>query len=148
MPGYGIEESAAGLLEWEWAEQRLTESRNYWLSTLSADGAPHAMAVWGIWLDGRLWFSTGGGSKKARNLVADPRCVVTTERADEAVVVEGHAEHMTEVPADVPGIYFEKYGMGYPEDSGVFAVRPTTVFGFIEASEQFASTATRWTFLS
>ena len=146
MPGYGIADSSSGLLDWDWAEQRLTASRNYWLSTVSADGVPHSMAVWGVWFEGRLWFSTGSESKKARNLTAQPRCVITTERADEAVVVEGHAERMADAPEDVPRLYFEKYGMGYPEDSGMFTVQPLTVFGFIESSERFAETATRWSF--
>lgn len=146
MAGYGIEPSESGLLSWSWAEERLAASRNYWLSTVTPSGTPHAMAVWGIWFDGRFWFSTGNESKKARTLAHQPRCVVTTERADEAVVMEGRAALVARVPDDVPTAYREKYGMGYPEDSGVFAVRPLTVFGFIEASAQFSSTATRWQF--
>ena len=33
---------------------------------------PHVMPVWGVWLDGRLWFSSGLRSRKARNLAATP----------------------------------------------------------------------------
>lgn len=104
------------------------------------------MAVWGVWWDGRLWFSTGGASKKARNLGSHARCVITTERADEAVVVEGTSRLEGNPPADIPRLYGEKYGMGYPDDSAVFAVTPLKVFGFIEAGELFSSTATRWSF--
>jgi hypothetical protein len=38
MPGYGILDANDGLLPWEWAVERLTNSRNYWIATTSADG--------------------------------------------------------------------------------------------------------------
>ena len=42
------------------------------------------MPVWGVWLGGRLWFSSGGRSRKARNLDADPRCTTTTDDGAES----------------------------------------------------------------
>jgi general stress protein 26 len=78
------------------AEERLTASRNYWVASSWPDGRPHAMPVWGIWHDGALWFSSSRQSRKARNLAADPRCVVTTENAVEPVVIEGAAEVVTD----------------------------------------------------
>ena len=95
MPGYGLApaEGGTGLLPWSWAERRLADARNYWLATTGADGRPHAMAVWAVWCEQALWFSTGVSTRKGRNLTRDPRCVITTERADEAVIVEGSAEH-------------------------------------------------------
>ena len=81
-----------GLLQWSWAEQRLKKSHNYWITTVKPDGAPHTMVVWGLWQDGRFLFSTGSKSRKARNLGQNPSCVVCTEHANEAVIVEGVAE--------------------------------------------------------
>src|SRR5690348_7591741 len=76
MPGYGIKgpSEGTGLLPWAWATERLASARNYWLSTTTPAGAPHAMPVWAVWLDDRLWFSSSLGSRKIRNLTADPRC--------------------------------------------------------------------------
>src|SRR5579864_1721367 len=96
-PGYGLPESNKGLLPWSWAEQRLKKSHNYWITTVKPDGSPHTMVVWGLWIDGRFLFSTGSKSRKARNLAENLRCVVCTEDAHEAVIVEGKA-----VLADVP----------------------------------------------
>ena len=81
MPGYGVEgpEEGSGLLPWSWAEAQLTTSRNFWLATRWPDGRPHAMPVWAVWHARALWFSSSRGSRKARNLAADPRCVLTTE---------------------------------------------------------------------
>src|SRR5271167_1500689 len=91
MPGYGLPRDNKGLLPWTWAEQRLKQSHNYWITTVKPEGAPHTMVVWGLWQDGRLLFSTGSKSRKARNLAENPNCVVCTEHAHEAVIVEGVA---------------------------------------------------------
>jgi hypothetical protein len=72
-PGYGISDDAEGMLPWSWAVERLTAGRNYWVATTSPDGRPHAMPVWGVWLDDGLWFGTSGRSRKGRNLARDPR---------------------------------------------------------------------------
>jgi hypothetical protein len=66
--GYGLPESDRGLLPWSWANQRLNKSRNYWITTVKPVGPPHTMVVWGLWRDGRFLFSTGGKSRKAKNL--------------------------------------------------------------------------------
>jgi hypothetical protein len=87
MPDYGVldAQSGQGLLLWSWATKRLASARNYWIATARPDGYPHMTPVWGVWLDETFYFSTGRRSRKARNLAADPRCVVCPERADEPV---------------------------------------------------------------
>ena len=102
MPGYGIRpaDEGTGLLPWSWAEERLISSRNYWVVSSWPDGRPHAMPVWGMWHDGGFWFSSSRGSRKAKNLAENPRCVVTTEDAENPVVVEGVARLLT-APADL-----------------------------------------------
>ena len=108
--GYGLPEGSKGLLPWSWAEQRLKKSHNYWITTVKPDGSPHTMVVWGLWQDGRLLFSTGSKSRKARNLAQNANCVLCTEHAHEAVIVEGVAEladvasrrkFLSTVPAEV-----------------------------------------------
>jgi nitroimidazol reductase NimA-like FMN-containing flavoprotein (pyridoxamine 5'-phosphate oxidase superfamily) len=72
MPGYGISESAEGMLPWSWAEERLSDSRNYWVASTRPDGRPHLMPVWAVWVGDALYFSTARTSTKARNLFASP----------------------------------------------------------------------------
>jgi Pyridoxamine 5'-phosphate oxidase len=153
MPGYGLPASNKGLLAWNWAEQRLKKSHNYWITTVKPDGSPHTMVVWGLWQDGRVLFSTGSKSRKARNLAENNMCVVCTEHAHEAVIVEGIAE-----VADVGGrrkflpVYERKYKFdmkGMKDEilsmkEPVFAVRPRVVFGLWE--KHFQSKSTRWKF--
>src|SRR5438067_13657629 len=63
-PGYGISDDAKGLLPWSWAEERLTKSRQYFITTVRADSRPHTMPVWGIWMEGAFWFGTGRKTQK------------------------------------------------------------------------------------
>src|SRR3954453_8407189 len=96
MPGYGIATDTAGMLPWSWAEQRLARSHDYWVATVWPDGRPHVMPVWGAWFDDSVWFSSDQTSRKARNLAADPRCVITTDNPREPVVVDGAAALVTD----------------------------------------------------
>jgi hypothetical protein len=65
-----------------------------------------------------------------------------------AVWLEGVAERVGDASllTRLRVVYEAKYGSGYPPDSGVWAVRPVVVLGFIERAEAFAATATRWSF--
>jgi hypothetical protein len=157
MPGYGLPTGGKGLLPWGWAEQRLKKSHNYWITTVKPDGSPHAsphtMVIWGLWQHGRFLFSTGGTSRKARNLAQNKKCVVCTEDAHEAVIVEGIAE-IADVHARrkfLPA-YERKYkfDMKAMKDDilamkePVFAVRPRVAFGLWE--KHFINKSTRWKF--
>src|ERR1700738_2131729 len=85
-------DASAGLKPWSWALERLEKSHNYWIATSRPDGRPHLMLVWGVWWEDAFWFSTGLRTRKAKNIAVDPRCVIGTEKADEAVILEGIAE--------------------------------------------------------
>jgi len=153
IPGYGLPEGTKGLLPWSWAEQRLKKSHNYWITTVKPDGSPHTMVVWGLWQEGRLLISTGSKSRKARNLAVNPNCVICTEHAHEAVIVEGVAE-IADVAARRK--FLSNYGRKYNWDmssmkddilsmrEAVFAVRPKVVFALWE--KYFQSKSTRWQF--
>jgi len=145
MPGYGVPRSRHGLLPWKWAERRLKRSHNYWLATARPDGAPHAMPIWGIWVDSVFYFSTGRESRKAKNLARNARCVVCNEEAAQAVIVEGIAEEVTDLAliARLGAPYHAKYAPWKldPEMGHIFEVRPRVVFGMYE--KRFRD-ATRW----
>lgn len=151
MPGYGISPATEGqgLLPWSWAAERLSSGHNFWLATARPDGRPHLMPVWGVWQDGAFSFSTSAGSRKARNLAADPRCTISTESPDEPVILEGMAAEQTDRTklAAFVKAYKEKYAWEIdPSAGGIFAIRPTVAFAFIEKPVDFPGTATRWVF--
>jgi hypothetical protein len=154
MPGYGLPKGIKGLLPWSWAERRLERSHNYWITTAKPDGTPHTMVVWGLWLEGVFLFSTGRQSRKARNLASNRHCVVSTEQAHQAVIVEGVAEE--EVDLDVRRLFLKRYERKYAFDMSameadilslkepIYAVRPGVAFGLDEKKSLTA--ATRWQF--
>jgi PPOX class probable F420-dependent enzyme len=154
MPGYGTKgpTEGRGLLPWSWAEERLTRSHDYWVATTRPDGRPHVMPVWGVWDDGALWFSSSRGSRKARNLTAEPRCAATTDNAWEPVVIEGVAGIITDHNALVRyiGLENEKYSTDYsvdfldPDMNATFRVAPLWAFSLTE--DDFEGSPTRWSF--
>lgn len=148
IPEYGIPESRNGLLPWTWAEQRLKKSHNYWLITTYPDGRPHAMPVWGIWVDGAFYFSTGRDSRKARNLAKNPNCIVCNERSHEAVIVHGRAEEVGDAERiqELGKPYYRKYKPWKldPEMGAIYTLKPSFALGMYE--KKFQSAATRWKF--
>lgn len=147
MPGYGLAKGTKDLLPWKWAEDRLRKSYQYWIATSRPDGRPHLMVVWGLWQDGGFYFCTGEQSRKARNLKANPWCVIGSERAEQAVIVEGKVEMVTD--AAMRKNFGRKYQRKYKYDMEGFAeplyvVRPRVAFGLWE--KRFVNSATRWRF--
>ena len=105
------------------------------------------MPVWGVWFNSAFYFSTGRNSIKARNLKANPNCVLCPGGADKAVIVEGTATTIDDRKTlkKFAQTYFKKYKWDVSTmNEPVFMIQPRTVFGQIEKT--FTKTATRWTF--
>jgi uncharacterized pyridoxamine 5'-phosphate oxidase family protein len=149
--------------EWAQAREALRNAKVYWLSTVRPSGRPHVTPLIGVWLDGALYFCAGRAEGKAKNLVQNAQCVVTTgcNRLDGLdVVVEGAAE-LTGDEAElrrVAGTYEAKYGAEFTEPEGiwfgladairfgqalVYRVAPTRSFGFGKGKPL---SQTRWRF--
>ena len=153
MPGYGLKSAAegSGLLPWSWARERLEQSHDYWLAT-KGPHAPHLMPVWGVWLEEAFWFSSSRASKKARNLAQHAACSISTDNAQEPVIVEGVAERITDHDAmrRFADAVNRKYQTSYPAEffttpaNACFRVRPRWAFGLMESD--FTGSPTRWTF--
>jgi PPOX class probable F420-dependent enzyme len=152
MPGYGIDTTTAGLITWDEAVRRLNSTRNFWLATVRPDGRPHVMAVWAVWLDDALWFSSSLRSRKIRNLRENPRCTLTSEDAEHPIVVEGTAEVIVDL--DQIGTFLAasnaKYQVDYriefldPAVNATVRVAPSWAFALDE--EKFTGSPTRWQF--
>lgn len=141
-----------GLLRWTEIREKLVAARNYWVATASSSGLPHAMPVWGVWLEGRFLFSTAPDTRKARNLLENPRAVVHLESGAELVVVEGRAREARDAATIAAFItaYNPKYGWNFAAEDlsrGLFEVRPTKAFAWLgDEGDAFSGTATRWVF--
>ncbi|MFJ4777027.1 pyridoxamine 5'-phosphate oxidase family protein [Streptomyces sp. NPDC088762] len=158
---------AADVTATDWAEarRRLEAAEIFWASTVRPDGRLHVTPVIAAWHEGALYFSTGPGEQKAKNLAHDGHCALTTggnsltEGLD--LVVEGTAERVADAALleEVIAAYEAKYGshITSPEgtfhgigdafrrgDAVVFAVAPATAYGF--GRDDGVYTHTRWTF--
>ena len=156
MKDYGVPDEPDGLLPWSWAEERLVRNRNYWVVTASANGRPHCLPVWGVWLAdaSSFTFSCASTSRKARNMQANPRVVFTVDDTVECISVEGRARILA---ADLIDPVAEQYATKYEPDPDkraelaafvkshdMWEIVPQRAFGIIEREEDFAQRATRW----
>src|SRR3954449_6651779 len=144
MPeGYGLG-SGPGPMSPAMVVEQLTAAKSYWVCTTRADGRPHAMPVWGLWLGapadvlgGSLAFSTDPTSLKARNLLRDPRIVIHLESGDDVVVLEGRARTL-DVSADPELVaafvleYDRKYSVQVEPgpEFGLYALSPDVVLSW------------------
>ena len=150
---------------WSEARRRLEDGRIYWLATRRSDGRPHVRPVLALWLDNRLYFVAGAGSRKARNLVEDPRCSVALETVDAHLVVEGTAAAVRDAAllAAATDAYAKKYQWYVRIQDGAFdadyaaptagplpvdlhELIPARVLGFGTGSSGEEWAPTRWRF--
>lgn len=141
IPGYGVPEEGTGTLPWSHVAERLEQARNYWVASAGAAGRPHAVPVWGIWLDGALYF--GGGPRTARNLAANPAVAIHLESGDDVVMLEGTAEPIANPAAAWFARYADAFAAKYdyrPEEASGYVLRPRVAYAW----SSFPADATRW----
>jgi len=150
----------ASATPWTEGLQRIEAAELFWLSTVRPDGRPHVTPLISVWADGAAYFCTGAEERKARNLAANPNCILTTgcNQLEEGldVVLEGVAVRVDDDAklAPIAAAYEAKYGSGwhfevrdgaFHHEGGealVFQLTPATAFGFGKG----AFSQTRWRF--
>lgn len=148
---FGEHTSGTGeTLPWSSVSEWFASARNYWVCSTRPDGRPHATPVWGLWLEETFYFATHARAWKARNLAANPELVVHLESGQDAAIIEGRAERVTdrERLTRLGDAWQEKYGWRPATDDANmvhFALRPRTALSWQEG-EPFLQTATRWRF--
>jgi general stress protein 26 len=138
--------------------------KTYWLATVRPDGRPHVAGVGALWLDGKVYFVSGQGTRKSRNLDENPHCVVSVALPTLDLVIEGTAAKVTDDatlqrlaeryaaqgwPAQVSdGAFTAPYSApsAGPPPWYLYVVTPRTAFGV--GSSGSMPGATRWRFES
>jgi pyridoxamine 5'-phosphate oxidase-like protein len=139
-------EDLAEAIPWPTALVLLEQAELFWVSSVRFDGRPHVTPVVAVWMGGALYFSSGPGEQKSRNLAANPHCAVTTgcntwnDGVD--IVLHGEVEVVRDTPQlhTVADAFFAKYGSEWAfevEDDGTFSgpalvyrLNPTQALGF------------------
>ncbi len=115
--------------DWGEAERQLRAAEVFWITTVRPDGRLHVTPLIAAWHEGALYFSTGSGEQKAKNLAGNPHCALTTghnslsEGLD--IVIEGTAEQVTD-PArqdEVIAAFEAQYGDHITSPGGLLRLR-------------------------
>jgi hypothetical protein len=87
-------------IPWSRARDALAANRGsgvtFFLGTVRPDGTPHAAGIGAPWADNTLWFVSGPGTRKSRNLAAKAACTISGRLPGIDLVLEGHAERVTD----------------------------------------------------
>lgn len=110
--GYGAE-SVEGHVDWSDVEARLRESQNYWLCTSRADGRPHVIPRWGVWVEAAFWYDGSSETVHARNLGEDGPCALHLESGTEVVILEGRSIVSAPPTGDLGKCLAEEFGRKY-----------------------------------
>lgn len=68
----------------------------FFLTTVRPDGRPHSAGVGAVWVDDALYFKSGPGTLKSRNLAENPACAVSVRLPGIDLVFEGEAHRVTD----------------------------------------------------
>lgn len=91
---------------------RLESERIGWLTSIRADGFPHAVPIWFLWHDGELIVLSEPGAAKVRNIRGNPKVLLHLEagrNGDELTVLQGLAE----ISADPTAGWIDRIGVPY-----------------------------------
>ncbi|WP_116998908.1 pyridoxamine 5'-phosphate oxidase family protein [Desertimonas flava] len=101
------------------------DRHTFWLATIDADGRPHVTGIGAVWHDGAFWFETGRRTRKGVNLARDARCSLTVALREFDLVVEGHAELVTD--PDTVAELARRWAADWPcevDESGIALTAP------------------------
>ncbi|GAA1989087.1 pyridoxamine 5'-phosphate oxidase family protein [Amycolatopsis minnesotensis] len=73
-----------------------TSDLTFFVATARPDGRPHTAGVGAIWVQDALYFQSGPGTRKSRNLAANPACSVSVRLRGIDLVLEGEAGRVTD----------------------------------------------------
>ena len=151
-------------LEWARAVKELEDTsghRTCWLATTDPNGRAHIAGVGALWVDDKVYLTSGPRARKSRNLAAEPRCALSVAPGDMDLVIEGTASKVTD-EATVADLAERYAAQGWPAraDGSVitaeysapsagpapwdlYAIAPETAYG-VATAEPYG--ATRWRF--
>jgi len=112
----GYADNPASFVDWEWVTEQMTESKNYWLSSVRPNGRPHVVPRWGVFIDNEFWYDGSPETRHAQNIIKNPNVSLHLESGDQVVMMEGISK-----PAEKPTPEFatqlaEVIGSKYGED--------------------------------
>jgi len=75
-----------------------TADLTFFVATARPDGRLHSAGVGAVWVDDALYFTSGPGTLKSRNLASNPACSVGVRLRGMDLALEGEAHRVTDGP--------------------------------------------------
>ena len=156
LPEGYIKTTPKGMLAWPAVERILRTFAYLWIATTDADGRPHLVQQWGVWVDQTLYFEGDETTRWARNLARDPRLAFGVQLGDRAAYGEALVDVVRHpdraLARKIASRYSAKYGKGFDyrpkpeqyEKAHVFRARPTKLIAF--DVHRFETSAARFRF--
>lgn len=108
--------------------RHLETDPNIWIATVRADGRPHLVPIWFVYLNNRIYIATQPDSVKVANLTANPNIALALENGSHPTICEGHAVLLTPpLSDDIIHAFKHKYDWTLttdPDYTTVLAVTP------------------------
>lgn len=102
---------------WRAMEARLGREMTLWIATVRYDGRPHLAPVWFIWLDDKIYFSTGAETQKFANMVHNQDVALALPDTSSVIIIEGEAHAAGRATVDKLADYFyHKYEWDFRYD--------------------------------
>jgi hypothetical protein len=79
----------------------------WFLTTATPDGIPHATGIGALWHEGELYFTSGPGTRKSRNLARNPAATLSVSLEGIDLVFEGDATRVAD--PETLGIVAKRY---------------------------------------
>lgn len=92
-----------------------TADLTFFVATVRPDGRPHSAGVGAVWVDDALYFVSGPGTRRARNLAVNPACSVSVRLRGMDLVLEGEAHRVTDAATLEPVAAVYRTG-GWPAE--------------------------------
>lgn len=103
---------------WRAIEARFGRESEIWLSTVRYDGRPHLVPVWFVYLDGKIYFSTGTETQKWSNLLSNQSVALSLADPNKVVVIEGEGHAVGhQVTQELAEHFYNKYEWDLREDN-------------------------------
>jgi nitroimidazol reductase NimA-like FMN-containing flavoprotein (pyridoxamine 5'-phosphate oxidase superfamily) len=136
----GYVDHPKSLLPWEEVEARLMDAVHYWLCSVRPSNRPHAVPLWAVWVNGRIYYDGSPETQHGKNIALNPFVTVHLESGEKVIIIEGTAKEVKpsrELAHSIAKAYAAKYASrGYsPEPTswdagGLYEIKPHTVIAW------------------
>ena len=111
----GYADNPISEVTWEYVEERLTHSVNYWICSVRPNGHPHVTPRWGVFVDGKFYYDGSPETRHAKNILQNPNVTLHLESGSEAVILDGKSEPAGKPSGELARTLSQAYKVKYAQ---------------------------------